>query len=172
MDELNTPNLQSFLSFKVGDEFFAASVSKVLSILDMVQITRVPGSPAFMLGIINLRGAVLPVIDSRIRFGLSPGPVTANTCIVVMEVMFGKELINIGILVDGVQEVIEVSPDHIMPPPELGSKYKADFLQGIIHHAGRFILLLEVDALFSSDELLVIEDELKDLPDSAHAQKD
>lgn len=157
--------MQSFLSFKVGEEYFAATVGKVLSILDLVTITRVPGSPSFMLGIINLRGAVLPVIDSRIRFGIEPGPFTANTCIVVMEVNFGQELINIGMLVDGVQEVIEIHPDSIMPPPGLGSKYKAGFLQGIIHYAGRFILLLNVDALFSSDELLVLEEGVNEAPE-------
>jgi len=165
MEDQSNQILQSFLSFKVGNELFAANVNKVLSILDLVKITSVPGSPPFMLGIINLRGSVLPVIDSRIRFGVEPTPETRNTCIIVMEVMFGEDLLNVGMLVDGVQEVIEVLPDSILPPPGLGNRYKTDFIRGIIRQANIFIILLDVDKLFSSDELLVLGEEMNDIPD-------
>lgn len=161
MEDLSNQNMHSFLSFKVGNELFAANVDKVLSILDLVTITRVPGSPPFMLGIINLRGAVLPVIDSRIRFGIEATPDTRNTCIIVMEVLFGNDLLNVGILVDAVHEVIEVKPDNILPPPGLGNKYKADFIKGIIQYNGRFIILLDVDTLFSSDELLFLGEDMQ-----------
>jgi purine-binding chemotaxis protein CheW len=158
MEDQSAIVFQTILSFKVGKELFAAEVEKVLSILDLVNITRVPQSPEYMLGIINLRGSVLPVIDSRVRFGIQTSDNTRNTCIIVMEVQFDKETINIGVLVDDVREVIEINTSGIMLPPSLGSKYKADFIKGIISHSGDFIMLLDIDKLFSSDELLLVKD--------------
>ena len=109
MEEQSAVVLHSILSFKVGKELFAAEVDKVLSILDLVKITRVPHSPDYMLGIINLRGSVLPVIDSRIRFGINTLEDTRNTCIIVMEVLIGHDTIKIGVLVDEVNEVIYIN---------------------------------------------------------------
>lgn len=158
MEDQSTIVFQSILSFKVGKELFAAEVEKVLSILDLVKIIRVPQSPDYMLGIINLRGSVLPVVDSRLRFGIDATTDTRNTCIIVMEVQFTNEKLNIGILVDAVQQVLDINVDSILPPPGLGNKYKAEFIKGIINHSGDFIMLLDVDKLFSSNELLLVKE--------------
>jgi purine-binding chemotaxis protein CheW len=157
--EDNTDNIyQSVLSFTVGKEYFAAEVEKVLSILDMVNITQVPKSPDYLLGVINHRGNVLPVIDSRIRFGIIPTPVSRDSCIIVMEVLLGKEELNVGVLVDAVHEVIEIDTQELQSPPGLGNKYKAEFIKGIFVHSAYFIMLLDVDKLLSSDELLFVKE--------------
>lgn len=103
-------SLSSYLSFKLGDEVFAANVSKVLDILEMTNITKVPKAPPYLKGVINLRGTVLPLIDTRIKFGLSPTEFTPNTCILVLDIKIENEGLQIGSLVDSVQEVMEIEP--------------------------------------------------------------
>ena len=97
----------SYLSFKLGDEVFAAHVSKVLNILEMTKITKVPRAPEYMKGIINLRGIVLPVIDMRLKFGMTEAVFTSNTCIIVLELDFEGKVIHVGAMVDAVQEVLD-----------------------------------------------------------------
>lgn len=162
MEDYSDNNYQSVLSFNVGKELFAAEVEKVLTILDMVNITQVPRSPEYLLGVINHRGMVLPVIDSRIRFGISPSPMSRDSCIIVMEVILGNENLKIGVLVDAVHEVIEIETSTLQAPPGLGSKYKAEFIKGIFVHAADFIMLLDVDKLLSSDELLFVKEAADD----------
>jgi purine-binding chemotaxis protein CheW len=119
----------SYLTFKIGGEVFAANVTKVLSILELEPITKVPLSPDYLLGVINLRGSILPIIDGKIKFGMQIQENVKNPFIVVMEVNIDGETIQIGVLVDSVSEVIEVEEQNILPPPSIGSKYKADFIQ-------------------------------------------
>jgi purine-binding chemotaxis protein CheW len=107
MDKENLLKTNSFLSFKLGDEEFAAHVGKVLNILEMTRITEVPKAPEYMKGVINLRGTVLPVIDTRIKFGMSPTVYTTNTCIIVLDIEMDGESIHVGALVDSVQAVLE-----------------------------------------------------------------
>lgn len=147
-------SLSSYLSFKLGDEVFAANVSKVLNILEMTNITKVPKAPPYMKGVINLRGTVLPLIDTRIKFGLSPTEFTPNTCILVLDIKIENEGIQIGSLVDSVQEVMEIEPHQILPPPNIGSKFHSEFITGM-YKVGedQFIMILDVDKVFSSDEL-------------------
>lgn len=144
----------SFLSFTLGDEAFATNVAKVLNILEMIKITKVPKTPDYMLGVINLRGSVLPLIDLRIKFGLKQTAFTTKTCILVLEVEVNKDLLKVGALVDSVQEVFEVSPEKIQPPPNIGSKYKSDIIYGIVMPSEEFIMLLDMDKIFSVDELV------------------
>lgn len=147
-------SLSSYLSFKLGDEVFAANVSKVLNILEMTNITKVPKAPPYMKGVINLRGTVLPLIDTRIKFGLSPTEFTPNTCILVLDIKIENEGIQIGSLVDSVQEVMEIEPHQILPPPNIGSKFHSEFITGMYKvREDQFIMILDVDKVFSSDEL-------------------
>ena len=97
----------------------------------MTKITEVPKSPDYMKGVINLRGAVLPVIDTRIKFGMTPTEYTTNTCIVVMEVEMEGDMVQVGALVDSVQAVLELDEAQIQPPPSIGSKYKSEFIYGM-----------------------------------------
>ncbi len=150
----NKKNLNSFLSFKLGDEIYAANVSKVLNILEMVKITPVPKSPSYMKGVINLRGTVLPVIDTRIKFGMSATEFKTNTCILVLDVIVDNESLMVGALADSVQEVLEIAPEQILPPPNIGSKFRTEFISGMFKlNDEQFIMLLDMDKIFTSDEL-------------------
>lgn len=148
----------SYLSFKLDAEVFAAHVSKVLNILELVRITKVPKSPEYMKGVINLRGSVLPVIDTRIKFGMTATEFTQNTCIIVMTIDMDGDNINIGALVDSVQEVLEIEKNMILPSPSIGSKYQSKFIDGMMKVNDQFIMLLDVDKVFSSDDLILLKE--------------
>lgn len=169
MKEQTKQKFNSYLSFKLGDELFASNVSKVLNILEMMKITKVPKTPSYMKGVINLRGTVLPVVDTRYKFGMTPTETTSDTCILVLDVEVDGESINIGALVDSVQEVLEIEQEDIQPPPSIGSKYQSEFIFGMLKHNEEFIMLLDMDKVFSVDEILslidskpeVVEDSIK-----------
>jgi purine-binding chemotaxis protein CheW len=158
MNEDNKIRINSYLSFKLGEEEFAAHASKVLNILEMSRITVVPRAPEYMKGVINLRGTVLPVIDTRVKFGMSPIEYTNNTCIIVLDITIGSESIKVGALVDSVQAVLELEKEQIMPAPSIGSKYKSDFISGVANIDEKFIMILDMDAIFSSDDISSIID--------------
>lgn len=142
--------LNYYLTFRIDAEVFAANVGKVLEILEVPGITRVPRSPEYMRGVINLRGNVLPVIDSRIKFGMNIAEDTVNTCIVVMLVEYQQEELKIGVLVDAVQEVMEI--DAIDPPPAIQQNAANDFISGVGKVNDQFIMILDVDRVFSTSE--------------------
>lgn len=147
-----------YLTFKLGDEIFALDVAKVREILDFTTVTKVPRTPDFMRGVINLRGSVVPVVDMRLKFAMSGTEKTVNTCIVVVEVDLEGETIILGALADSVQEVIELEPDQIEPAPRIGAKLRTDFIRGMGKHDGRFIMILDIDRVFSSDELSTVQE--------------
>jgi len=151
----------SYLSFKLENELFAAHVSKVLNILEMTKITKVPKSPAYMLGVMNLRGTVLPVVDTRMKFGLKISDYTINTCIIVLEIEIDGETVMVGALVDAVQEVLEVEAENILPPPSIGSKYKSEFIEGVTKSGDNFIMILDMDKVFTTEELSIVKDSLE-----------
>ena len=153
MNQDNLSKINSYLSFKLGEEEFAAHVGKVLNILEMTKITEVPKAPGYMKGVINLRGTVLPVIDTRIKFGMAPTEYTTNTCIIVLDIQVDGEQIQIGALVDAVQAVLEIEKGQIMPPPSIGSKYKSEFIEGVANIDDKFIMILEMDAVFSTEDV-------------------
>lgn len=158
MNQDNLSRINSYLSFKLGEEEFAAHVGKVLNILEMTKITEVPKAPDYMKGVINLRGTVLPVIDTRIKFGMSPTVYTTNTCIIVLDIEMDGESIHVGALVDSVQAVLELDENTLLPAPSIGSKYKSDFIEGVANIDDRFIMILNMDSVFSSDELSSMKD--------------
>ena len=116
MNNEPTAALNSYLSFKLGDELFAVNVGKVLNILEMTRITKVPNSPEYMKGVINLRGSVLPVIDMRVKFGLELTEETVNTCILVLDIEIDNESVKVGALVDAVSEVLEIEEEEKAVP--------------------------------------------------------
>ena len=163
MDE-NKTLLTSYLTFKLGDEIFAANVSKVLNILELTKITKVPKAPDYMKGVINLRGTVLPVIDTRIKFGMTPTEFNVNTCILVLDIDIENESLHVGGLVDAVQEVLEIEPNQILPPPNIGSKYRSEFISGMYKlNEEQFIMILDMDKVFSAEELLTVKDKAGDV---------
>jgi purine-binding chemotaxis protein CheW len=152
-----TPTIESYLTFGLGDEIFATNVSKVLEILEIPKITKVPRSPAFMRGVINLRGSVLPIIDARSKFGLSETSDTVNSCIMVLEISTQEQDIKIGAVVDAVQEVIEIAPADILPAPSIGSKYRGEFIQGMVKANEQFIMVLDLDKVFSTEDANILQ---------------
>jgi len=144
--------LSSYLTFKLGNESFAANIGNVLHILGVPPITELPNSPAYIKGAINLRGKVLTVIDPHYKFQMPSQPITKNSCIVVLELESENEKIEVGALVDSVQEVIEINHEDLLPPPDLGSRFKSDFIESIIKKDEEFILVLNIQQVFSSDE--------------------
>ncbi|NOZ47630.1 MAG: chemotaxis protein CheW [Chlorobi bacterium] len=150
----NKYKFDSFLSFTLGEEYFAANVAKVLNILEVTKITKVPQAPKYMLGVINLRGNVLPLTDLRLKFGMEATKRTSQTCILVLDIEMDKESLHVGALVDSVQEVLEIADDNIQPPPNIGSKYQSEFIYGIAKNNEEFIMLLDMDKVFSADEII------------------
>jgi purine-binding chemotaxis protein CheW len=148
-----TTEITQYLTFKLGEEVFALDVAKVREILEESSITTVPQTPDFMRGVINLRGSVVPVIDLRLKFGMSRTEKTVNTCIIVVEVAMEDETIVLGTLADSVQEVIEMDPSQIEPPPHIGTNLNTEFLLGMGKHNDRFVMILNIDRVFSSAEL-------------------
>ena len=144
---------RQYLTFKLLEETFAVDVAKVREILELVPITRIPRTPNYMQGVINLRGSVVPVMDMRLKFGIKESSKTVNTCIVVVEVMHDTELLVIGALVDSVEEVFELEPDQIEPAPKIGTKINSDYLMGMGRNDGQFIMILDIDRTFTTDEL-------------------
>ena len=158
MSSMTLTKINSYLSFYLGEEEFATNVSKVLNILEMTKITEVPKAPDYMKGVINLRGTVLPVVDTRIKFGMTPTVYTTNTCIVVMEVEMEGETIQVGALVDSVQAVHEIDDNQIQPPPSIGSKFKSEFIYGMVKIEERFLMLLDMEKVFSTNEIISLKE--------------
>ena len=144
---------KQYLTFQLGDEVFGLDVAHVREILEFTRVTRVPRTPDYMRGVINLRGSVVPVLDMRLKFGLSRTEQTVNTCIVVAEVFLEDESVVIGALVDSVQEVFELEPAQIEPAPRIGTRLNTEFIKGMGKRDDQFIMLLDVDRIFSSEEL-------------------
>jgi purine-binding chemotaxis protein CheW len=153
-------SMNSYLSFKLGDEFFAVHVSKVLNILELLQITKVPKSHESIVGVINLRGSVLAVVDIRLKFGLAHAEFSKDTCILVLQVIVNEEQIEAGAIVDSVHAVIEVDENQILPPPSVGVKYKSEFVTGIIKQDEKFIMVLDIDKLFAIENFITKVEEL------------
>jgi len=142
-----------YLTFKLSDEIFALDVAKVREILEISNITKVPQTPDFMRGVINLRGSVVPVIDMRLKFGMSETEQTVNTCIIVVEVNMDGDATILGALADSVQEVVEMEPESIEAAPHIGTKLNTDFIRGMGKVDGHFVMILDIDKVFSADEL-------------------
>lgn len=155
---MDTREIESrqYLTFRLAKETFAVDVAKVREILDFVAITKVPQTPVFMRGVINLRGSVVPVVDMKLKFGMEPTEKTVNTCIIVLEVSIENETTIVGALADSVQEVVELDPSQIEPPPRIGMKLSIDFIKGMGKLNDDFVIILDTDKIFSFDEGIVL----------------
>ena len=148
----------TYLTFKLDGETFALQVANVREVLDLTNITRVPRTPEFMRGVINLRGGVVPVVDMRRKFNLVEIEDTVDTCIIVVEVNLDGDTTVIGALADSVEEVFELTDDQIEPPPSIGTRLDTDFIRGMGKQGDEFIIVLDIDKVFSVDELSLIAD--------------
>jgi len=151
--------IRQVLTFRLGQECFGIDVLKVREILDFTDVTRVPQTPADMLGVINLRGQVVPVFDLRTRFGFAETAPTQDSCIVVLEVTVDEEQVVVGILGDKVEEVADLDSDQIEPPPKLGNRLRTEFIDGMgKNDDNSFIILLDIDRVFSAEELSLVQE--------------
>jgi purine-binding chemotaxis protein CheW len=148
---------RQYLTFKLGNEVFGIDVAKVREVLDFTGITKIPRTPDFMSGVINLRGSVVPVVDLRLCFQMTKTERTRNTCIVVVEVLLEGEATVIGALADSVEEVIDLEPDQIQPAPKIGTQIRTDFIKGMGKRDSQFIMILEIDRVFSAEELSSVQ---------------
>ena len=149
--------MRQYLTFKLGDEIFALDVAKVREVLDFTNITEIPRTPEFMSGVINLRGSVVPVVDLRLCFQMTKTERTRNTCIIVVEVLLDGESTVIGALADSVEEVIDLEPDQIQPAPKIGTQIHTDFIKGMGKRDSQFIMILEIDRVFTAEELGAVQ---------------
>ncbi len=153
METTTINKTDSYLIFKIGKESFALSVYEVINILEMIPITEVPQAPEFLLGVINLRGEVLPLIDPKKRLNLPDQEQTRNTCILVLEIQTEEEKIKLGMLVDEVNEVSEYNQESILDSPSIGSTFRSEIIKGVIRLEEHFIMLLNTSLLFSIEEI-------------------
>lgn len=149
--------VRQYLTFKLEEETFALDVGKVREILDYTNITKVPQTPEFMKGVINLRGSVVPVVDMRLKFNMSRQERTVDTCIIVVEIVIDSDATVLGALVDSVQEVFELEPSQVEPPPRIGAKLSTEFIQGMGKRDDQFVIILDIDKVFSSEELEIAQ---------------
>jgi purine-binding chemotaxis protein CheW len=158
MNEKTAISSQQYVTFSLGEELFGVEVTRTKEILSLTPVTKVPQTPDYLLGVINLRGQVLPVVDMRLKLGLRAGEETEDTCIIVVEVQVDGEPIIVGALADAVREVSEIRSDQIEPPPRLGTRLNTEFINGMGKVDEQFLILLNIDKVFNSDELAIVQD--------------
>lgn len=141
-----------YLTFALSKEVFALGILAIKEIIEYTDLTEVPMMPSYIRGVINLRGAVVPVLDLSVRFGREASPVTKRTCIVIVEINAGGQNQDFGIVVDTVNAVLEIPTTDIEPPPSFGANIRIDFIRGMAKVSGRFVILLELDRILAAEE--------------------
>lgn len=153
-----------YLTFMLGDEIFALDIGSVREVLELATITRIPRTPDYMRGVINLRGHAVPVLELRSKFGMPAVQDTVNTCIIIVEVEMDGENTIIGTLVDSVREVFEMAPESIEQAPRMGTAIKTEFIKGMGKQGEDFVIILDVNRIFSAAELAEITVATPDSP--------
>jgi len=159
-------NLQ-VLSFMLDNEWFGVEISGIQEVLEFRQVTKVPRTPDFMLGVINLRGKVIPVVDLGKHFDMPAKPPTLDTCIIIIHVDIDGESTPLGIMADEVKEVVDIAIKDISPPPRIGNRINSAFIYGMAKHDDAFLILLKLSRIFSADELSKVAVQAEDVPELA-----
>jgi purine-binding chemotaxis protein CheW len=165
MKETGMNETNQYLSFMLDDEIFALEISGVREVLEFTRVTRVPKTPGFMRGVINLRGRVVPVVDLKFKFGMGQSAVTIDTCIIIAEIAMDDEITVLGAMADSVHEVIRLEPREIEPAPRLGTHLDIKFIKGMGKKDDALIIILDIKNLFSIRELSAVK-EPGDIPAS------
>lgn len=147
-----------YLTFILDKEIYAININQVREVLDFTKSTRVPSMPPFIKGVINLRGGVVPVVDLRLKFGMEAEEQTVDTCIIIIEVSIEDSQTLLGIMADSVQEVMSMEPDQIEPAPKIGTRLKTEFIKGLGKKNDDFIIILDSDKVFSTEELTIVQE--------------
>ncbi|WP_233202938.1 chemotaxis protein CheW [Chitinimonas sp. BJB300] len=142
-----------YLTFRVGGEIYALEIIHIKEIIEYGGLTEVPMMPRFLRGVINLRGAVVPVIDLAVRFGRATTEIGKRSCIVIVEAEYGDDWHDLGVIVDSVEEVLELRPEDIEPPPAFGAQLRSEFIRGMGKIEGRFVIVLALEHVLSIDEM-------------------
>jgi len=150
----------SYINFKIGKEYFAISVYKVLEIIQFEQITQIPNSSDFIRGVINFRGGIVPVIDMHKRFNIEKRE-NESRMVVVVDMQNKEKSVTMGLLVDQVVNVIEFNYKSIRAVPDLGIRYNPEFLEGFVEIEGQFIMIMNVDRVLSLSELSAVDEEVR-----------
>jgi purine-binding chemotaxis protein CheW len=145
-----------YMTFRLGAELFAVDVFSVREVLDLLPITRVPTAPAYMRGVVNVRGRAVPVVSLRAKFGLPDAADTVHTRIIVLELVLDGEPCVLGGLADSVHEVIELESGQIEPPPRLAARWQTDLILGMARRGDDFAIVLDMNRVFAADELLAV----------------
>jgi purine-binding chemotaxis protein CheW len=148
------PLAGQYLTFAIGGEQYAVGILRVREILQFEQVTRVPTTPAWIRGVMNLRGSVVPVVDLAVKFSLPETVLTPTTCVVIVETVLGEQRAVMGLMADGVSQVVELGPGDVEPAPPFGARIRIDFLLGVARVRDGFALLLDIDRVLNADELL------------------
>jgi len=151
-----TTNQMQYLTFHLAGEEYAIGILQVKEIIEYDALTKVPMTPPWVRGVINLRGSVVPVIDLAVKFGQPDRPVGKRTCIVIVEVDLGGERTVMGIVADAVSQVMDLPPEEITAPPAFGTKVRTDYLKGMGKAGKKFVLILDTDRVLSADELEIV----------------
>lgn len=153
---LDVAEQNQYLTFQLGEEMFAIGILQIREIIEYGVVTDVPMTPAFIRGVLNLRGAVVPVLDLAVRFGRQPRENTKRTCIVIVEIESAKGSLQMGVVVDAVNEVLDIAPGNIEPPPEFGARIRNDFIKGMGKIESKFVIILDLNRVLSMDEVAVL----------------
>jgi purine-binding chemotaxis protein CheW len=146
------------LTFTLNEEIFALDIKSVKEVLDYTKITKVPKTPNYMLGVINLRGNVVPVVDLKMKFNMPQSEITVNTCIIILEVEIEGSNSTIGIIADSVKEVVDFEENSIEDPPKIGLSLNINFIKGIAKRDDDFVIILDIDKVFSVEDISHIDD--------------
>jgi purine-binding chemotaxis protein CheW len=145
---------QQYLTFFLASEEYAIGILKVKEIIEYDVVTKVPKTPRWVRGVINLRGAVVPVVDLAVKFGLEDRPVSKTTCIIVVDGLLADQQATMGVVADAVNQVIDLSAPEIQQAPTFGTRVGVDYLTGMARLGKKFALILDIDKVLSTDELL------------------
>ena len=146
------PESTQYITFKLGDEFFAINVIYVREILELSLITKMPTAPPYMRGVVNVRGKAIPVADLRLKFGLPNATDNLQTRIIVMELELDGEIVIVGGIADSVHEVIELEPGDIAPAPSIASRWRSELVKGMARRGDEFLIILDIQAVFSLED--------------------
>jgi purine-binding chemotaxis protein CheW len=148
--------LDSYFTFRVGGELFAVNVGQITKILEYTEITRIPNSPRYFKGIINLFGEVVPVFDARLKFGFQEVKRTRETCILILVFDLDGQTVSSGIIVDSVEKVLTIESEKIQSAPVAGKGFNNEFIRGIATHNDEFMVILNLERIFSEEEIKII----------------
>ena len=153
MAENIASDTSQYLNFTLGKEVFAVDIASVREVLELTSITKIPRTPDYMCGVINLRGHAVPVMDMRLKFGMPQTENTVDTCIIIVEVEYDGENIIMGGKVDSVREVFDLTAEHIEAAPRMGTSINTDYIKGIGKQEDGFVIILDIAKVFSAAEM-------------------